>query len=209
MSMRRRCHPIISSSVVPLSSYSQPFPTSGFFPMSWHFASGSQSIRDSASASVLPMSLQRSFPLGLTGLISLLSKGHSRVFSSTTIQKHQFFLTQPSLWSNSHILTWLLKKKIVLTIRTFVSKVISLFFKMLSRFVVTFLPRSKCLDFMAAIIVCSDFGAQENRVCHCFHFPPSTCHEVMGPDALILIFWMLSFKPFFFTLLFQLHQEAL
>ena len=168
--------------------------------MTWHFASGGQSIRDSASASALPMKIQGWFPLGLTGLISLISEELSRLFSSTTIQKHQFFFTQPSLWSNSHIHTWLLEKNIVLNIWTFVSKVMPLFFKMLCRFVIAFPPRSKCLDFMPATIVYHDFGAQENRVCQCFHFPPSTCHEVMGPDALILIFWMLSVFFFFFCM---------
>ena len=85
------CHPTISSSVTPFSSCLQPFPASGSFPMSWLFASGGQSIGVSASASVLPMNIQGWFPLGLTRLISLLSKGLSRLFSSTTIQKHQFF----------------------------------------------------------------------------------------------------------------------
>ena len=80
------------------------------FLMSWLFASGGQSIRVSASASILPMSIQCWYPLGLTGLISLQSKGLSRVFSSTAVQKHQFFSAQPSLWSNSHICTWLLEK---------------------------------------------------------------------------------------------------
>ena len=90
----------------PLSSCLQSFPASGSFPMSWLFTSHSQSIR--ASASVLPMTIQGWFLLGLTGLISLLSKGLSRVFSSTTIQKIQFFSAQPSLWSSFHIHTWLL-----------------------------------------------------------------------------------------------------
>ena len=102
------CHSTISSSVIPFSSCLQSFPTSGSFPVSWHFISGGQSI--GASASVLPMNIQCWFPLGLTGLISLLSKGLSRVFSSTTVSKHQFFGAQPSLWSNSHILTSLLEK---------------------------------------------------------------------------------------------------
>ena len=88
----------------------QSFPASGSSPMSQFFASGGQSIGVSAPASVLPMKIQGQFPLGLIGLISLLSKGLSSVFPSTTVQKHQFFDTQPSLWSNSHICTWLLKK---------------------------------------------------------------------------------------------------
>ena len=86
----------------PFSYCSQSFPDSRSFPMSWPFASGCQSIGTSASATVLPMNNQGWFPLGLTGLISLL-KGVSRVFSNTTIQKHQFFGSQTSLWSNSHI----------------------------------------------------------------------------------------------------------
>ena len=98
------------SSVVPFSSHLQPFPASGSFPMSQFFASGGQNIGVSVSASVLPMNIQDWFPLGLTGLISLQSKGLSRVFSNTTVQKHQFFGTQLSLWSNSHIHIWLLEK---------------------------------------------------------------------------------------------------
>ena len=91
------CHPTISSSVVPFSSCLQSFPASGSFPMSQFFTSGGQSTGFSASASVLPMNIQNGFPLGLTGLISLQSKGLSRVFSNTTVQKHQFFGAQLSL----------------------------------------------------------------------------------------------------------------
>ena len=94
------CHPTISSSVVPFSSCLQFFPASGSFPMSQFFASGGQSIGVSASASVLPMNIPGWFPLGLTGWISLQSKGLSRVFSSTTVWKHQFFGSQ--LWRLSH-----------------------------------------------------------------------------------------------------------
>ena len=91
------CHPTISSSVVPFSSHLQSFPASGSFPMSRFFTSGGQSIGVSASASVLPMIIQDWFSLGLTGLISLQSEGLSRVFSNTTVQKHQFFSSQLSL----------------------------------------------------------------------------------------------------------------
>ena len=91
------CHPTISSSVIPFFSHLQSFPASGSFPMSQFLASGGQSIGVSASASVLPMNIQDWFLLGLTGLISLLSKWLSRVFSNTTVQKHQFFSTQLSL----------------------------------------------------------------------------------------------------------------
>ena len=104
------CHPTISSSVIPYFSCLQSLPTSGSFSMSWLFASGGQSIGISASASVLSMNIQGWFLLGLTGLISLQSKGLSKAFSNTTICKHWFFGTQPSLWSNSHIHTWLLEK---------------------------------------------------------------------------------------------------
>ena len=101
------CYPTISSFITPFSC-PQYFPASGSFPMSRLFASSGQSIE--TSAIVLPMNIQGWFTLGLTDLISLQFKGHSRVFSSTTIQKHKFFSTQPSLWSNSHICTRLLGK---------------------------------------------------------------------------------------------------
>ena len=91
------CHPTISSSVIPFSSYLQSFPTSGTFQMSQFFTSGGQSITVSASASVHLMNIQDWFPLGWTGWISLQSKGLSRVFSNTIVQKHQFFSTQLSL----------------------------------------------------------------------------------------------------------------
>ena len=103
--LSRWCHPAISSSFIPFSSNPQSLPASGSFPMSGFFTPGSQRIGASASASVLPMNIQDWFPLRWTGLISLQSKGLSRVFSSTTIWKHQFFVAQPSSWSNSHIMT--------------------------------------------------------------------------------------------------------
>ena len=104
------CHPAISSSVVPFSSCPQSLPASESFPMSQLFAWGGQSIGVSASASVHPMNTQDWSPLGWTGWISLQSKGLSRVFSNTTVQKHQFIGTQLSSQSNSHIHTWLLEK---------------------------------------------------------------------------------------------------
>ena len=107
---RRWCHSTISFSVIPFSSFLWSFLASGSFPMSQFFVSGGQSTWVSASASVFPMNIQDWLPLGLTGLISLQSKGLSIVFSNTTVQKHQFFSTQLSLWSNSHICTWLLEK---------------------------------------------------------------------------------------------------
>ena len=108
--LSRWCHPTISSSVIPFSSCPQSFPASGSFLMSQFFESGDQSIGASTSASVFPMNIQDWFPLGWTGWISLQSKGLSTVFSNTTVQKHQFFGSQPSLWSSSHIHTWLLGK---------------------------------------------------------------------------------------------------
>ena len=104
--LSRWCHQAISSSVVPLSSCPQSFPASGAFPMSQLFTSGGQSIGVSASTRVLPMNTQDWSPLKWTGWISLQSKGLSRVFSNTTVQKHQFFCTQ----SNSLIHTWPLEK---------------------------------------------------------------------------------------------------
>ena len=95
---------------LPLLLLPSIFPASASFPMSQFFVSRGQRTEAPASASVLPMNIQDWFPLGLTGLISLLSKGHSRVFCSTTVQKHQFSGTKPSLWLNSHISTRLLEK---------------------------------------------------------------------------------------------------
>ena len=105
--------PSISFSVVPFSFCLQSFPATGSFPLSQFFVSGAQSIGASASATVLPMNIQDWFPLGWTGWVSLLSKGLSRVFSNTTVQKHQFFGAQLSLWSNSHIHTWLPEKPLL------------------------------------------------------------------------------------------------
>ena len=103
------CHPTISFSVVPFSSHLQPFLASKSFPKSQFFTSGGPKYW-SFSFSILPMHIHDWFPLGWTGWISLLSKGLSRVFSNTTVQKHQCFGAQLSLWSNSHIHTWLLEK---------------------------------------------------------------------------------------------------
>ena len=133
------CHPTILSSV-PFSSHLQSFPASGSYQMSQFFASGGQSIGVSASASVLPMNIQGWFPLGWTDWISLQSKGLSRVFSNTTVQKRSAFfrvqLSHPSMTTG---------KTISLTTHTFVGKVMSLLFNKLSRLVLTFLPRSNCL----------------------------------------------------------------
>ena len=123
------CHPLLL--------LFQSFPASGSFLMSYLFALGDQSI--GALASVLLMNIQGWFPLGLTVLIPLQPKGLSRIFSNTIVWKHQFFSVQPSLWFSFHIHAWILGKTIALTVQTFVRKVISLLFHMLSRFVITFL----------------------------------------------------------------------
>ena len=141
--LSRWCHPAISSSVLPFSC-PQSFPAPGSFQMSQLFTWGSQSIGVSASTSVLPMNTQDWSPLGWAGWISLQSKGLSRVFN-TTVQKHQFFgiqLSSQSQLSHPYMTTG---KTIALTRQTLVGKVISLLFNMLSRLVITFLPRSKCL----------------------------------------------------------------
>ena len=123
--LSRWCHPTISSSIVPFSSCPQSFPASGSFQMSQLFAWGGQRTGVSASTSVLPMNTQNWSPLEWTGWISLQSKGLSRVFSNTTVQKHQFFSTQPSSQSNTHPYMTT-GKTIALTRRTFVGKVMSL-----------------------------------------------------------------------------------
>ena len=136
-----------------LSSCLWSFPASGSFPTSELFASGGQSVGVSASASVLAMNIQNWFPLGLTGLISLQSKGPSRVFSNTTVQKHQFFSSSKALilWRSASFMVQLwhpymtIGKTIALTRWTFVGKVMSLLLNMLPRLVITFLPSSTCL----------------------------------------------------------------
>ena len=116
------------------------------------------------------MKIQDWFPLELTGLISLQSKGLSRVFFNTTIWKHQFFCAQPSLWSNSHICTWVLEKIKDLTIQIFVGKAVSLLFNTLSRFVRAFLPRNKCLfiswqQLLSAAILQTSVPSPKGKVC--------------------------------------------
>ena len=186
-------HVVLSSPYLPAFYFSQH---QGSFPMSWLFASGGQGIGASASALVLPVNIQDWFPLGLTGLISQQSKGLSRVFSNTTVQKHQFFSTQPSLWFNFHIHTWLQEKIMALTSWTCVGKVMSLFFNTLSRFVIAFLPRSKCL-LISWLPSASAVDLLPKKI-KSVTVSPSICHEVMGPDAMIFVFWMVSFKPVFF-----------
>ena len=153
--------------------------------MSQFFASGGQSIGVSASASVLPMNIQDRFPLGLTGWISLQSKGLSRVFSNTTVQKHQFFRAFFMVQlSHSYMTT---EKTIALTRWTFVDKIMSLLFNMLSRVIIAFLPRSKCLliswlQSPSAVIL----EAPKIKSLTVSTASPSISHEVMGPDLSFL-----------------------
>ena len=135
-----------------------------------------------------------------------------KVFSSTTVQKPRFFSSQPSLWSNSHIHTWLLEKTIALTIWTFVSKVMSLLFNTLSRFVIAFLPRSKhplilWLQSPSAVIL----EPKKTKSATVSTFSPSICHEEMGLDDMILVLFFFSaeFQASFFTLFLHIHQEVL
>ena len=129
----------------------------------------------------------------------------------TTIWKHQFFGAQPSLWYNFHIQTWLWGKSIVLTIWTFVGKVMCLLFNMLSRFAIAFLPRSKCL--LISGDGCNDFGAPQNKVCHCFHCFPIYLPWSDGTGCHDLSFLKLSFKPTFslssFTFIKRLFRSLL
>ena len=160
--------------------------------MSRLFASGGQSV--GASASVLSMNIHGWFPLGLTSLI-LLSKGLSRVLSSTIIWKHQFFGAQPSLWSNSHTHNLTTGETIA---ATFVGQVMSLLFNTLCRFVIAFLPRSKHLLISWLQSLSTAILEPKNlKSAAMSSFPWSICYEVVGSDVMILAFWMLSFKPAF------------
>ena len=206
------CHPTISCFFIPFSSWVQSFLASESFWMSQFFASGRQRIGVSASASVLPMNIQHWFPLGLTSWISLQSGGLSRVLqhhnSTASILRHSaFFIVQ---FSHPYMTT---EKTIALTRRAFVSNVMSLLFNMLSRLTTAFLPRRKhllisWLQSPSAVIL-----EPKEIVSHFFHFYPFICHEVIGPDAMILVFWMLSFKPAFslstFTFIKRLFCSSL
>ena len=156
--------------------------------MSWFFTLGCLSIGVSASASelVLPVNIQGLSPLGLTGFISLLSKD--------------------SAFSHPYIIT---RKNIALNIWTFAGKVMSLLFNKL--YVCHSFPfkEQRPFNFLAEVTICSDFWAQENKICYSFYFFPIYCQEMMELGAMLLVFWMLSFKPVFFTLLFYCHQEGL
>ena len=195
--LNRWCLPTISSSAIPFSCL-QSFPASGSFQMSQLFASGGQSIGVSASTSVLPINSQDWSPLGWTGWISLQSKGLSTVFSNTTVQKHQFFGAQLSYSPTLTSIYMTTGKTIALTRQTFSGKAMSLLFNMLSRLVITFIPKSKrllisWLQSPSAVIL----GPPKIKPATVCTVSPSICHEAIGLDAMILIFLMLSFKPAF------------
>ena len=148
--------------------------------MSPLFISGDQSIGASASASALPMNIQGWFPLGLAGVISLLSKGLSRVFSSTTVWKHQFFSAQAFLWSSSHSVYDYWENQ-SFYIRTFVGKVRSLLFNTLSRFFIAFLPRSKHLLISWLLSQCAEIlKSTKIKSVTVYIVSPSIYHEMMG-----------------------------
>ena len=187
-------HTTISFSVVLFSSSLQSFPASGSFPINQFFASGGQNTRISASASVLPMDMHDLFPLGSTGLISFQAKGLSRVFSNTTVQNHQFFCAQFSILSNSHPYM-ITGKTIAFIIPTFFCKAMLMLFKILSRFSS---KEQGSFNFMAAVMIFSDFGTQGGGKYVTVSVVSSPiCYEVMGPDAMILASWMLSFESAF------------
>ena len=180
-------HPLLPSSPLPLQS----FPASRSFTMSRLFTSGGQSF--GASTSVLPMNIQDWFPLGLPGLISLLSEGLWRVFSSTTVQKLEFFHVQPSLWSNYHTHTR----------QTFIGKVMSLLFNTFSRFAIAFLPRTRVYNFMAIVTISSDFRNQEEKNLSLILLFPFNltwsnevrCHDLSFLNVLKLVLSQLFHSP--------------
>ena len=202
-------HPTNSSSVIAFSSCLQSCPASGSFLMNQVFTTGGQSIGASASASVHPMNIQDWFPLGLTGWISLQSKGLSRVLQhhsskASVLRFSAFFMVQ---LSHPYMTTG---KTIALTTWAFVVKVMSLLFNMLSRWVIAFLPRSKrllisWLQSPSAVIL----EPKKIKSVTVSTTSPSICHKVMGPDTMVFVFWMLSFKvtfscsPFTFKRLFS------
>ena len=165
------CDPLLLPSIFPrIRIFSSELVFHLKFPKYWSYTFTSDSSKEYS-------------PLGLTGLIFLQTKEVKIIFPSTTIYRHQFFNTQPSLWSNSHIYTTTIGKTIYW--QTDVSAFeypVEVCHSFPSKEQVSF-------NFIATVTVHSDFGAQENKICHCFHFfPPSTCHGVMGPDAVIFIF---------------------
>ena len=208
--LSRWCHPTISSSVVLFSSCLLSFPASGSFPVSWLFTSGGQSIRDSASASVLPMNIQSWFPLGLTDLLAvqgtLKSLLQHQSLKAPILRHLAFFMVQ---LSHPYVTTG---KHIALTRWTFVGKVMSLLFHSLSRLVMAFLPRSECLLISwlqsPSTVILEPKKIKSLTVAV---VSPSIFHEVMGLDAMILAFWVLSFMPAFslssFSFISAINEE--
>ena len=178
--------------------------------MSQLFESGGQRIGASTSASVLPMNIKDWFPLGWIGVISLLSRRFSAVFSSTTVQKYQFIWCSAFFIFQVSYLYMTTGKIIVFIIWISVSKVMSFLFNKLSQFVKTFLLRSRLL-IMAAVTICSEFRAQEEVTCHCFHLSPfylpwsdgTGCHDL----SLSLFFLILHFKKAFSLSSFTLNKR--
>ena len=201
MSMSQWCHPTISFSATTFFLCLLSFPISESFPISQLFTSGGQS--SGASASVLPMNIQDWFPLDVNGFISLQSKGVSRVFSSTTVQKHQFFSTQPSLYSNSHIHTWLLP----LTVQALSVKWCPCF--LIPRYVTASLPRSKCL-LISWLQSPSEVILEPKKIKSVTASTFSPCYLPWsdGTRCHNLSFLKVEFQASFFTL-FQPHQEDL
>ena len=158
------------------------------------FTSDGHSTGASASASVLPMTIQGCLSVGLTDLISLLSEGLSRVFSNTTVWKHRFFGAQPPLWSNCHIHTWLLEKPQPWLYGPLSTKWLLCFLIKLSRFVTAFLPKSKCLliswlQSLSAVI----FEPKKIKSVTASTFSLLICHEEIGLDVMNLVFFFFFF----------------
>ena len=173
-------------------SHLQSFPASGSFQMSQLFTSGGQSIGVSASVSILPMNIQNWFPLGwnlpvVHGTLKSLLQHHSS--KASILLRSPFLIVQIS---HPYMTT-----TIALTRQTFVGKVLSLLFNVLSSLVKTFLPRSKCLLIHGCIHHLQWFWSPKKQSVTASTVSPSICHEVMGPGAMILVFWMLSFKSAF------------
>ena len=147
--------------------------------------------------------------LELTDFISLKSEGLSRVFSNTTVQKHQFLSAKLSLWPISHIHTWLLEKPWLWLYRPLLAKWCLCIFNMLSRFVIAFLPKSKRL--LISWLQSHSVGVFESKKIKSViisTFSPSICHEVMEPDAMIIVFWMVSFRAAVSLCSFTLIKET-
>ena len=203
------CHPTISFSGAALSYCPQSFPASGSFPMSRLFTSGGQST--AASASVLPMNIQDWLPLGLTGWISLQSKGLSRVFSSTTLKSINSSALTSFMVQLSH--PYMTTGKISFKYTELCWQIVSLLFNTLSRFrFVTAFKEQVSFNFMAAVTMCSALWAKENKIWHCFYFSSHLFPWSDGTGCHDLSFWKLSIKPAFllssFTLIKRLFSSS-